>query len=70
MSAERDELRRFVEDLPDDRVLVVLAGVKRQLENPADRSWPPAFFGAATGKRADASVHVEELLADGFGRSR
>jgi hypothetical protein len=70
VSAARDELRRLVEDLPDDRVPVVLADLKRELENPADRSWPPAFFGAAIGKHTDASVRVDELLVEGFGRSR
>jgi hypothetical protein len=70
MSAERDELRRLVEDLPEDRVSVVLADVKRQLVRTEDRPWPPAWFGMAKGKHADASTRVDELLADGFGRAR
>ena len=70
MSAERDELRRLVEELPDEQVPAALDEVRRQLQ-PAERarSWPPAWFGAAKGSRSDVAARSEELLADGFGRS-
>ena len=47
MSAERDELRRLVEELPEEQVLAVIDEVRRRLP-PADHdgSWPPAWFGA------------------------
>lgn len=71
MSAERDELRRLVEELPDEQVPAALDEVRRHLQ-PAEhaRSWPPAWFGAAKGSRSDVAAGSEELLADGFGRSR
>jgi hypothetical protein len=70
MTAERDELRRLVEELPEDQVPAVLDEVRRHLP-PVDheRTWPPAWFGAAAGSGSDVAAHSEELLADGFGRS-
>jgi hypothetical protein len=68
MSTERDELRRLVDDLPDDQVPAALAEVRRHLVPLADRAWPPDWFGAATGRRTDTAVCAEEILAEGFGR--
>ena len=70
MTDERDELRRLVEELPDEQVPAVLDEVRRHLL-PADhdRRWPPTWFGAAAGSRSDVAARSEELLADGFGRS-
>jgi hypothetical protein len=71
MSADRDELRRLVEELPDEEVPAALDDVRRHLE-PAEhkRSWPPGWFGAGKGSRPDVAARSEDLLADGFGRSR
>lgn len=71
MSADREELRRLVEELPDDEVPAALDDLRRHLK-PVDRkrAWPPAWFGAAKSSRADVAARSEELLADGFGRSR
>ena len=68
MSAERDELRRLVEDLPDAQVPAAVADLRLRVAPPADRPWPPPWFGAAEGSRTDTSVRSEELLKDGFGR--
>ena len=40
---------------------------------PAGGTWPPAFFGSiksASNGRTDNARRVDELLAEGFGRSR
>ena len=68
MTAARDELHRLVEQLPEDQVPAALIEVQR-LASATDKSpWPPAWFGAITAGRADTSEHVDELLAEGFGR--
>ena len=69
MSAERDELRRLVEELPDAEVPAAVAELRLRATPPADRPWPPAWFGAASAGRADTAARSEELLEDGFGRS-
>lgn len=70
MSAERDELRRLVEELPAEGVRAAIDEVRRHLgSSELERSWPPAWFGAAKGSRPDVAARSEELLAEGLGRS-
>ena len=69
MSAERDELKRLVEALPDDRVPVVLAEARRQSRPHTTPAWPPAWFGSFGSGRTDLGRNHEDLLAEGFGRS-
>ena len=69
VSAERDELRRLVEDLPEDEVPAAVADLRLRLAPSDERAWPPVWFGAASGRRTDTAARSEELLADGFGRS-
>lgn len=60
MSAERDELIRLVQGLPEDQVeqaLTVMRGLSR-----------PAFIAAAPGDGRRIADDVDELLRDGFGR--
>ncbi|MBE7187288.1 MAG: hypothetical protein INR67_03265 [Jatrophihabitans endophyticus] len=71
MSADRDELRRLVDDLPDEQVPAALDDVRRRLAPARDvRRWPPAWFGAGSSERTDVAARADELLADGFGRDR
>lgn len=70
MSAERDELRRLVDAMPDDQVSTVLARMRRERRPATESTGPPEFFGIATARRVDTSSRVDELLAEGFGRSR
>lgn len=69
MSGDREELRRLVEELPDERLPAVLAEARRQAQplTPA-AVWPPSWFGAVTSTRTDLGRNHEDLLADGFGR--
>ena len=71
VSPEREELRRLVEDLPDERVAPVLAEARRQSQPPKRQpeAWPPAWFGAITSERTDWGRNHDDLLAEGFGRS-
>jgi hypothetical protein len=69
MSADRDELARLVREIPDAEVPAVLADVRRRLAPAAEGSWPPAFFGSIRSGRSDATRRVDEVLAEGFGRS-
>ncbi|MGQ0466568.1 MAG: hypothetical protein ACT4QG_14740 [Sporichthyaceae bacterium] len=71
MSPEREELLRLVEDLPDRDVPAVLAEVRRHLDPAPEPSaaWPPAWFGSIRSGRTDTAARVDELLAEGFGRS-
>ncbi|HEY5857833.1 MAG TPA: hypothetical protein VIW24_28300 [Aldersonia sp.] len=68
MSAERDELRDLVEQLPDEELPRALAELRRRFAAVSERRWPPAFFGAARASDPDVSVRSEEILDDGFGR--
>jgi hypothetical protein len=68
VSADRDELRRLIEELPDDQVGSALADVRRRATPRPTGSWPPAWFAAAVARRTDTAAHVDELLAEGFGR--
>lgn len=49
MSAERDELMRRVNGLPDEQVPQVLDDVRRRLRPVQDQFWPPAWFASAEG---------------------
>ena len=69
MSADRDELRRLVEEIPDEEVPAALADIRLHLRSVGDRPWPPAFFGSVTSKTPDVSSRVDEILSEGFGRS-
>jgi hypothetical protein len=69
MSAARDELRRLVEDLPEDEVPAVLAEARRHLVSVTSEGWPPPWFGIAEGDRDDLGRNHEDVLAEGFGRS-
>ncbi|WP_158891970.1 hypothetical protein [Amycolatopsis anabasis] len=68
MSAERDELLRLVEELPEDQVPQVLADVRKHLRPAAERPWPPTWFGSAEGDGTAYGARSEELLQEGFGR--
>lgn len=68
MTAERDELRRLVDDLPDEAVPAALEDVRRRVTTRAAGPWPPKWFGAAAGRRRDTAARAEEILAEGFGR--
>lgn len=69
MSAQREELLRLVEELPEDEVPAALDDMRRHLRAVRDRVWPPAWFGAGQGRTTDVASRVDELLEDGFGRS-
>lgn len=68
MSAERDELLRLVEELPDEQVPQALAEVRRHLRPVRNRPWPPAWFGSVEGDGTPIGARSEELLREGFGR--
>jgi hypothetical protein len=71
VSADREELRRLVDDLPDERVPAALEDVRRHLTSTnGSRAWPPAWFGSGSALRSDVAARSEELLADGFGRDQ
>ena len=69
VSAERDELRRLVEDLPEAEVPAAVAELRLRVAPTGVRQWPPPWFGAASGSRTDTAARSDELLKDGFGRS-
>ena len=68
VSAERDELRRLVEQLSEDRVPAVLAEARRQSESVPAGGWPLPWFGSFASGRSDLRSDHEDLLAEGFGR--
>ena len=67
MSAQRDELLRLVEELSETQVAAVLNDVRRHLRAIQNKSWPPAWFGAAQGSTSDVVARSEDMLDDGFG---
>jgi hypothetical protein len=67
MSAERDELRRLVDELPENEVPVALAEMRRHLRPVSRAPWPPAFFNSGTSGTPGVARRVDEILAEGFG---
>jgi hypothetical protein len=67
MSAGRDELVRLARELPESEVPRAVSELRSCLHRVAESPWPPAWFGAAPGRRRDTSERVDELLAEGFG---
>lgn len=68
MSAERDELMRLVQEIPEDQVPQALAEVRSHLKPVSERPWPPAFFASAPGDGTSIAEHADKLLREGFGR--
>jgi hypothetical protein len=68
MSAERDQLIRLVQALPEEQIPQALADVRKHLTPVRERSWPPAFFASAPGDGTSIAEHADELLREGFGR--
>ncbi|KXO90823.1 hypothetical protein HWD35_06565 [Tsukamurella tyrosinosolvens] len=68
MSADRDELRRLVDEMPDADVAHVLTEVKRHLAPVPRGTWPPAWFGSIEGDGTAVGARADEFLAEGFGR--
>jgi hypothetical protein len=69
---ERDELRRLVEELPDEQLPAALAALRQRLAPVAqtrEAQWPPAFFNSITTDRNDVGRNHDEILAEGFGRN-
>jgi hypothetical protein len=66
MSADREELARLVEQLPDDQVPAALAELRSR--PAAARDWPPAWFGIEPGDGTRVGANSEDILAEGFGR--
>ena len=69
VSAERDELKRLVEELSDDRVPAVLAEARRQTQPQPAGGWPPPWFASFSSGRTNLGSNHEDVLAEGFGRS-
>lgn len=76
MTAARDELHRLVDGLPEEQVASLLADARKRVKLHAPTpgaTWPPAFFGSiksAKNGRTDNARNMDEILAEGFGRSR
>jgi hypothetical protein len=72
VSGEREELRRPVEELPDEQVSAALADLRRRLvpvPKVPEAGWPPAWFNSITDERNDLGRNHEDLLAEGYGRN-
>jgi hypothetical protein len=69
MSADRDELRRLVDELPEREVPAVLAEVRRRAHLEPALEWPPAFFASFSSGRPNLGAHHDDLLAESFGQS-
>jgi hypothetical protein len=69
MSAEREELRRLIQELPEEEVPAVLGAVRSRLRAVKSRAWPPAWFGAAQSQTSGAAARSEDLLEGGFGQA-
>lgn len=72
MTEQRSELIQLVESLPEDKVEQALQLVRSMSEAPSrERKTEPFGWigsGSATNGRTDNATHVDEILAQGFGR--
>jgi len=69
MSPKREELARLVQELSEEQVDVVLDDLRRRLAPPPKGEWPPVWFGMISSGERDSARRVDEILAEGFGRS-
>jgi len=69
MSAEREELRQLILDLPEEEVPTVLGALWPRLRAGKNRARPPAWFGAAQRHTSDAAARTEERLQDRFAQT-
>ncbi|WP_024875003.1 hypothetical protein [Saccharomonospora piscinae] len=67
MSADRDELMRLIQELPDDEIPQALSDVRKHLRPTRQRSWPPAFVASAPGDGISIAEQADGL-PEGFGR--
>ena len=66
----KELLHRLVDELPDEhapRALELLRTIGQPEEDRGSRRVPQSL-GCGDSGRADVSVNVDEILADGFGR--
>jgi hypothetical protein len=59
MTANRDELVRLIEGMPDDQVDVLLADARRLTGAKPKGTWPPKFVGMIKDGPADGSTAVD-----------
>lgn len=69
MTAARDELRRLVEQLPEQQLSTALSELRRLTGKQPTGSWPPKWFGSIHGP-SDLSERIDDYLAEGFGQPR
>jgi len=72
MTEDRAEALHLVEELPEEKLEQVVLYLRSVTQSPkrARKTEPFAWIGAgkATNGRTDNATHVDELLAQGFGR--
>jgi hypothetical protein len=71
VSGEREELRRLVDELPEDQVQAALLNLRQRsalVSTSRQAPWPPAFFNSVTADRDDIGRNHDDILAEGFGR--
>jgi len=68
MSAESEELRQLIQDLPEVEVPGAPSALWPRLRAGKNRASPPAWFGAAQGHTSGAAARTEERLQDRFGQ--
>ncbi|WP_037070411.1 hypothetical protein [Pseudonocardia acaciae] len=64
MSADRDELRRLVDELPEREIPAVLAEVRHRAHPEFTPEWPPAFFASFSSGRGDLAARHNDALAE------
>ncbi len=65
MGSERDDLRRLVEELPDEQVDIALAVVRRKATPRDAAAWPPAWINSFSSGGSDGGPpRHEDLFAD------
>ena len=69
MSEARDELIRLAGQLDDAGVQALLAVARDRARLAEARPWPPSWFGSIDLGPGDVSQRVDEVLAQGYGRS-
>jgi hypothetical protein len=71
MNAARAELYDVIEELSDDQVAVVLAEARRVAAPQPPRTVEPFAWvgmGASKSGRTNIAEHIDDYLAEGFGR--
>ncbi|GAB3947856.1 hypothetical protein GCM10029976_077890 [Kribbella albertanoniae] len=76
MSTPKEDLQALVDSMSDSvaadvlpRIRLIKLEAEARAERTTPSAWPPAWVGSVDGTSPDFSERIDEMLAEGLGRS-